>query len=130
MQSFESAVRNETTSLRRLRLRPVAAAAMGLAILCAFAPPASAQDAKAGTTAASATDTALSDGEVRKIDRSAMKITLRHGPLTNLDMPPMTMVFRVQDAALLDSVKVGDKVKFKAAKEGGAFVVVELRPAT
>jgi Cu/Ag efflux protein CusF len=131
MQRFESTVRNETSTVRPPRLRSLAAAALSLALLCAVAaPPVRAQDAKAGATATSAADAALADGEVRKIDRSALKITLRHGPLPNLDMPPMTMVFRVQDAALLDSVKVGDKVRFKATKEGGAFVVIELRRAT
>lgn len=72
---------------------------------------------------------ALSDGEVRKVDRDAQKITIRHGPLKNLDMPPMTMVFRVKDAALLDAVKPGDKVMFQAIQEGGQFYVTKITPA-
>jgi uncharacterized cupredoxin-like copper-binding protein/Cu/Ag efflux protein CusF len=68
----------------------------------------------------------MADGEVRKVDRDAKKITLKHGELKALDMPPMTMVFQVGDPALLDSVKVGDKVKFKAEKIGGAFVVTAI----
>jgi len=64
------------------------------------------------------------DGEVRKVDKDAQKITIRHGPLPALDMPqPMTMVYRVADPALLDKVKAGDKVKFEATNEGGAFVL-------
>jgi len=72
---------------------------------------------------------ALSDGEVRKVDKEAKKLTIKHGPLANLDMPPMTMVFQVQDPAMLDQVKVGDKVKFEAQKVGGAFTVTKIEPA-
>jgi len=70
----------------------------------------------------------LSEGEVRKVDKDAQKITLRHGPLANLDMPAMTMVFQVKDAAMLDKVKAGDKVKFNAEKLGGAFTVTRIEP--
>ena len=71
----------------------------------------------------------LSDGEVRKVDKDAKKITLRHGPIANLDMPSMTMVFQVKDPAMLDQVKTGDKVKFQAEKIGGAFTIVKIEPA-
>ena len=71
----------------------------------------------------------LSDGEVRKVDKDAKKITIKHGPLANLDMPPMTMVFQVKDPAMLDQVKAGDKVKFQAEKVGGAFTVTKIEPA-
>ena len=71
----------------------------------------------------------MADGEVRKVDKDAKKITLRHGELKQLDMPPMTMVFQVKDRALLDKVKVGDKVTFTLAKEKGAMVVTEIQPA-
>jgi len=74
-------------------------------------------------------DAALSDGEVRKVDKDAKKITIKHGPLANLDMPPMTMVFQVRDPAMLDKVKAGDKVKFQAEKVGGAFTVTQIEPA-
>ena len=72
---------------------------------------------------------ALSDGEVRKVDKDAKKITIKHGPLANLDMPPMTMVFQVKDPAMLDQVKAGDKVKFQAEKVGGAFTLTQIEPA-
>jgi Cu/Ag efflux protein CusF len=72
---------------------------------------------------------ALSDGEVRKVDKDAKKITIRHGPLANLDMPPMTMVFQVKDPAMLEQVKAGDKIKFQAEKVGGAFTVTRIEPA-
>ncbi len=71
----------------------------------------------------------LVDGEVRKVDKAAGKLTLKHGEIANLDMPPMTMVFQVRDAAMLDRLKPGDKVKFAAEKAGSAYVVVELQPA-
>lgn len=71
---------------------------------------------------------ALADGEVRRIDREAKKVTLRHGPIASLDMPAMTMVFQVKDAAMLDSLKVGDKVSFSAEKIAGAYVVTRLEP--
>ena len=63
------------------------------------------------------------------MDKDAKKITLRHGPLANLDMPAMTMVFQVKDAAMLEQVKEGDKVKFKADKVGGAFTIVQIDKA-
>jgi Cu/Ag efflux protein CusF len=70
----------------------------------------------------------LTEGEVRRIDKAAGKVTLKHGDIKNLDMPGMTMAFRVKDAAMLDAVKVGDKVRFRAEKQGGALVVTDLRP--
>jgi Cu/Ag efflux protein CusF len=71
----------------------------------------------------------LSDGEIRKVDKDAKKITIKHGPILNLDMPNMTMVFQVKDPALLDMVKAGDKVRFSADKIGGAYVVTRIEPA-
>lgn len=94
------------------------------------APLAYAEDAhhKDGATGAQA-GAALSDGDVRKVDKDANKITIKHGPLANLDMPPMTMVFQVADPATLEQVKAGDKVKFRAEKIGGAFTVTRIEPA-
>ena len=71
---------------------------------------------------------ALSDAEVRKVDKSAGKITLRHGEIKNLDMPPMSMVFSVKDPALLAKVKAGDKVRFAADKIDGAYTVTAIEP--
>ena len=105
-----------------------------LSALLASAAPAWAQAAKAPDehTVHHAADAkavqALSEGEVRRIDKSAKKITLRHGPLVNLDMPAMTMVFQVKDEAVLDQVKVGDKVGFVAEKIAGAYVVTRIEP--
>ena len=65
----------------------------------------------------------MTEAEVRKIDRDAKKITLKHGPIKNLDMPGMTMVFQVKDIALIDKLAVGDKIMFTAEQQQGAFVV-------
>ncbi len=83
-------------------------------------------------TAATASTASIADaaeGEVRRIDREARKITLRHGDIRNLSMPPMTMVFQVAEPGLLDRVKVGDKVRFRAEQKDGAYRVTDLQPA-
>jgi Cu(I)/Ag(I) efflux system periplasmic protein CusF len=69
------------------------------------------------------------DGEVKKIDKAQGRITLKHGDIKHLDMPPMTMVFRVSDPKMLDSVAVGDKVRFAADKVGGNYTVTALSKA-
>jgi Cu(I)/Ag(I) efflux system protein CusF len=71
----------------------------------------------------------MADGEVRKIDKDTGKLTLKHGEIRNLDMPGMTMIFQVKEATLLDKVKVGDKVKFRAEKSGGGFMVTAIEAA-
>lgn len=68
----------------------------------------------------------LAEGEIRKVDKDAKKITIKHGEIKSIDMPPMTMVFQVKDAALLDKVKAGDKVKFAAEKQGSAYFVTAI----
>jgi len=73
--------------------------------------------------------TEMADGEIRKVDKEARKITIKHGEIKNLEMPGMTMVFQVKDAAMLDAVKAGDKIRFKAESAGGAIVVTEIQPA-
>jgi Cu(I)/Ag(I) efflux system protein CusF len=70
------------------------------------------------------------NGQVTKIDESAGKITLKHGPIKKLDMNEgMTMVFRVQDPAMLKQVKVGDKVRFDANRINGQFTVTRIEKA-
>ena len=71
----------------------------------------------------------MAEGEIRKVDMDPKKITIKHGEIKNLDMPGMTMVFQVKDPALLEKVKAGDKVRFKAEKAGGAIVVTDIEPA-
>ncbi|HEX6361415.1 MAG TPA: copper-binding protein [Albitalea sp.] len=79
--------------------------------------------------AAASAAAAWTDGEVRTVDKKTGKVTLKHGPITNLDMPGMTMAFPVADPKLLDAVKSGDKVRFTAEKVGGAVTVTGLQPA-
>lgn len=80
-----------------------------------------AASAPAATTAAP-----MSEGEIKKIDTAAGKLTIKHGPLDNLGMEPMTMVFRVQDPAMLSKVEVGSNVRFIAEKVNGALTVTAL----
>lgn len=67
------------------------------------------------------------EGEVRRINTAEGKVTLRHGPLPNLDMPAMTMVFTAKDPSILGAVKVGDKVDFVTQSDGGIFYVLEIK---
>lgn len=69
------------------------------------------------------------DGEVRKIDKEQGKLTLKHGPIPNLDMGGMTMVFRVADPKWLDGLKEGDKLKVTVDRVNGVFTVTSIAPA-
>ena len=68
----------------------------------------------------------MSTGEVKKVDKSAGKLTIKHGPLENLGMDPMTMVFRVKEPVRLDQVNVGDKIRFVAEQPNGQLTVTKL----
>lgn len=106
-------------------------------IAVSTAGTAMAQDAHAGhgahaahgTHSAHAAEAALATGEIKKVDKEAGKITIRHGEIKNLGMGAMTMVFRVKDQAMLGQVKAGDKVNFAAEKINGAITVVRLEAA-
>lgn len=88
-----------------------------------------AQHASTATPKADAsTSQELSEGEITRWDARSQKITLRHGELKNLNMPPMTMVFTLQDPTHASQIKVGDKVRFRAEQVNGAFVVTHLEP--
>ena len=84
-------------------------------------------DAKKEMPMAASSD--MAEGEIRKVDMDNKKITIKHGEIKNLDMPGMTMVFQVKDQAMLEKVKAGDKVRFKAEKAGGAMVVTDIQSA-
>lgn len=102
-------------------------AAILAATLFAVAAPSIAQQAQ--PAAAQAAEASFAEAEVRKVDKSAGKVTLKHGEIKSLDMPPMTMVFGVKDAAMLEQVKAGDKIRFRASNEGGSFTVTEIQSA-
>ena len=81
------------------------------------------------TTSAPTSSVAWTEGEVRKVDKAAGKVTLRHGRIENLDMPGMTMVFRATDPRLLNGLKEGDKVRFVAGLANGALTVSTIERA-
>ena len=68
----------------------------------------------------------MTDGEVRKVDKEAGKVTLKHGPLVNLDMPGMTMVFKATNPEMLDGLKEGSKVRFSADRINGALTITQI----
>lgn len=72
---------------------------------------------------------AMTDGQVQKIDTEQAKITLRHGPIKNLDMDGMTMVFRVQSPEMLKGLKAGDRVKFAADRVNGQITITKIEKA-
>ena len=88
-------------------------------------PPSPPAAASSGSTTPS-TPSPWTEGEIRKVDKAAGKLTIKHGPIANLDMPDMTMVFRVADPAMLDLVQIGDKIKFEVARDQGLYVVQRL----
>lgn len=68
------------------------------------------------------------EAEIRRVDAAAGKLSLKHGDIKNLDMPPMTMVFQLQDKTLLGNLKAGDRVRFTADKVNGSYTVVDIQP--
>ncbi len=110
-----------------MRVKPVL---LALALLWALPLPAFAQNAAdhASHHAAAASQSAptLTQGEVRNVDKAGGNVTLKHGPIANLGMPPMTMMFPVSDRKLLDQVKAGDKVKFAVEEVRGVPTVTRI----
>ena len=102
-----------------------AALVAGIAPLAAPAADAPAKaEGKAKAPAAS-----LTSGEVRKVDREEKKVTIKHGPIENLKMPPMTMVFRVKSAGMLDGLEPGTRIRFRAEEADGGYLVTHLQKA-
>ena len=85
-------------------------------------------DNAAGATSAERGQT-MTSGVVKKVDKDLGKVTINHGPIENLGMPKMTMVFRVKDPAMLDRLKEGDEIRFVADKVNGAFTVMSFESA-
>jgi len=71
---------------------------------------------------------AMTNGEVKKIDPSTGKITIKHGDIVHLDMPGMTMVFTAKNKDMLKNVRAGDKVRFMVVEEGGKMVITDIQP--
>lgn len=104
------------------------AALLGFTLL-AVASIGQAQTSPQATPAVAASALPLVDAEVRKVDPGAGKITLKHGQIPNLDMPPMSMVFRASRPGQLDGFEAGDKVRFSAEEIQGVLTVVHIEKA-
>lgn len=115
--------------------------AIAAALLASALPPALAQDLhNHHPQAASATpgqpqeldaseNAPWSEGEITRWDARTLKVTIRHGEIKNLGMPPMTMVFRVQEASLIGTLQPGDKVRFMAEQVNGAYTITRMEAA-
>ena len=102
-------------------------AAAGLALLAVVSPASAQTDSlQSSSVATQSGAAAMIEGEVRKVDKDQGKITLKHGPIPNLEMPGMTMVFRVKEPAMLERVQAGDKVRFAADKLNGQITVTSI----
>ena len=103
---------------------------LGAGPALAQAPATAASDSHSSHhPAASAQQTPLSEGEITRWDPRTLRLTLKHGEIKNLDMPPMTMVFRVSDASVVGDLKPGDKVRFQAEQVNGAYHVKQIEKA-
>ena len=102
-----------------MKIRALAAAGIVLAGLVLAADRSSAQTAAPPAQPAGA----MVDAEVRRIDKDQGKVTLRHAPIPQLDMPAMTMVFRAAEPAMLDRMQVGQKIRFQPERIDGQYVV-------
>ena len=116
--------------MKSLHALVATAALIGASTIC-FAALAQSASAPMGEMKMDKPATAgdMTEGEIRKVDKDTKKITIKHGEIKNLDMPGMTMLFQVRDPAMLDMVKAGDKVKFKAEKAATGIVVTEIQLA-
>ena len=99
------------------------------AALAAGISPALAADAPAKAEAKAPAAAALSVGEACKVDCEVKKLTIKHGPIDNLKMPPMTMVFRVKDTAMLEGLAPGSRIRFRAEEAEGGYVITTLQTA-
>jgi Cu/Ag efflux protein CusF len=120
-------MKNNSVATLIITLSLAAAPALMVVVGAILAGPALWRAAMPATAVA---QEALIDGQVMKVDQSAGKITLKHGPIKKLGMEQgMTMVFKAQDAAMLKAVKAGDKVKFDADQVNGQFTVTKIEKA-
>jgi Cu/Ag efflux protein CusF len=109
--------------------RPLLIAMLFLGAGFAFQPGAGASEKQPAGSAAkpgAAASTASTQGNVLRIDKAAGTVTIKHGAIPKLNMPPMTMPYRVKDAAVLDRLKPGDRIAFEADAVGGVFTVLRL----
>ena len=110
----------------RLLFSTILAASLGFSSLASA--NAHEHDTQTGVQQNTAATAPWVEGSVKKIDLAAGKVTLKHGPLTNLDMPAMTMAFRVKNAAWLKQMKENDRIRFTAESINGTLSVVRFEP--
>ena len=121
--------------MKHLFCIPLAASllVLGTGSALAQAPAAAAADSHSSHHPAAAASTTpqaeLSEGEITRWDPRTLRLTLKHGEIKNLEMPPMTMVFRVADAGVVGDLKPGDKVRFRAEQVSGAYHVQRIEKA-
>lgn len=122
-----------------MKMNQLIAAAAAVLATGAFAMPALAAGDMSGmdmsgmkmsSGGAAESHAALTDAEVKKVDAASGKITLKHGALENVGMPPMTMAFNAKDAAMLAEVHAGDKVKVRVENVNGTLTIVKLVKAS
>ncbi|WP_193101481.1 copper-binding protein [Burkholderia theae] len=120
------------------KMKSIATATAVLAI-GAFAAPAFASGDMSGmdmsgmkmsSDGSAASHAALTDAEVKKVDAATGMVTLKHGALENVGMPPMTMAFKAKDAAMLAQVHAGEKVKVRVENVNGTLTIVKLVKAS
>jgi Cu/Ag efflux protein CusF len=113
--------------------RALGAATLGAALLlapaAALAQTGHGGHGSHGAAATAAKESDFVDAEVRRVDADRQRVTLRHGEIAALEMPPMTMVFAVADASWLGTLKAGDRVQVKITQRGSTYTVTALRPA-
>lgn len=112
-------------SMKTIRLAVVLCLCLPLVNAHAYADNASPAGQDNAATVNTMTD--ATDGEIIKIDKSSNKVTIKHGPIKNLDMPGMSMVFKIKEPSMLDKLEPGNKVKFRAEKANGAIYVVDIQ---
>ncbi len=110
-------------------MKTISIAALLIALTTPVFAQQKAEDHSAHHPAAAASAADMTEGEIRKVDKDAKKLTIKHGEIKNLDMPPMTMVFQVRDASVLDQLKAGDKVRFVVQKSDTGFMVTDIQAA-
>ena len=110
-------------------MKLVAPSLVAVALILPVSLPALAQGHAGHGSMGAAQSASKIDGEIRKIDKAAGKVTIKHGEIKSIGMAPMTMVFKVKDPALLDKVAVNDKVKFNVIQSGGDYVVTAIEKA-
>lgn len=107
----------------------IAALAVAAAIIAPAGASTGTEQAGAAALVLASNASALADGEVRRIDKGAGTVTLKHGPIPSIDMPPMTMAYRVKDKSMLEQLKPGDKIKFEAGNLGGVYTLMRFEKA-